>query len=260
MARLRFRVEGEGPKVVLLNGIFQRLESWDAVVPLLKGYTLLRYDMRGQGESETPEGPYTPEVHAQDLLTLLGELGWEETTLVGLSNGGIVAVQAALLAPKRFRSLVLCCTTPYLDAALRAKVEGWLHALRAGGTPLRLRVALPWVFGAHFLNQHPELLTEEGLAPLVAQAPEEKAQERLLLGFLALEDLRPRLPHLHLPALVLYGEEDLLFPRPYAEALAEGLRARLKALPTGHAAPLEDPAAFAQAVRMFLEETYAPLP
>ncbi|TBH21531.1 alpha/beta fold hydrolase [Thermus thermamylovorans] len=257
MARLRFRVEGEGPKVVLLNGIFQRLESWDPVVPLLGDYTLLRYDMRGQGESEAPEGPYTPEAHAQDLLSLLGELGWEEAALVGLSNGGIVGLQAALMAPKRFRGLVLCCTTPYLDAALRAKVQSWLHALKAGGTPLRLRVALPWVFGARFLNAHPELLREEGLGPLMAQAPDEKAQERLLFGFLSLEDLRPYLRGLTLPALVLYGEEDVLFPKPYAQALAEALGARLQALPTGHAAPLEAPSAFAQAVRGFLEEVYA---
>ena len=257
MARLRYRVEGEGPKVVLLNGLFQRLESWDPVVPLLGGYTLLRYDMRGQGESEAPEGLYTPKVHAQDLLALLQELGWEEAFLVGLSNGGIVALQAALMAPTRFRGLVLACTTPYLDPALRAKVESWLHALRAGGTLLRLRVALPWVYGARFLNAHPGLLGEEGLRALQAQAPTEAAQERLLLGFLGLKDLRPALKGLGLPALVLYGEEDLLFPRPYALALAEALGARLQALPTGHAAPLEDPRAFAQAVRSFLEGVYA---
>ncbi|WP_253729503.1 alpha/beta fold hydrolase [Thermus scotoductus] len=218
MARLRYRVEGEGPKVVLLNGLFQRLESWDPVVPLLRGYTLLRYDMRGQGESEAPEGLYTPKVHAQDLLALLQELGWEEAFLVGLSNGGIVALQAALMAPTRFRGLVLACTTPYLDPALRAKVESWLHALRAGGTLLRLRVALPWVYGARFLNAHPGLLGEEGLALLQAQAPTEAAQERLLLGFLSLKDLRPALKGLDLPALVLYGEEDLLFPQLYALA------------------------------------------
>lgn len=257
MAKLRYRVEGEGPRVVLLNGIFQRLESWDPVVPHLEGYTLLRYDMRGQGESEAPQGLYTPEVHAQDLLGLLEELGLKEATLVGLSNGGIVALMAALLAPDRFRGLVLACTTPYLDPALTAKVQSWLYALKAGGTPLRLRVALPWVFGARFLNAHPELLQEEGLATLIAQAPDERAQERLLLGFLALKDLRPHLPGLALPALVLYGEEDLLFPKPYAQALAEGLRARLQALPTGHAAPLEDPLAFARLVRTFLEEIHA---
>ncbi len=257
MVRLRYEVLGEGPKVVLLNGIFQRLESWDPVLPYLEGYTLLRYDMRGQGESEAPEGPYPPEVHAGDLLGLLDRLGWEEAVLVGLSNGGIVAMTLALRAPKRVRALVLACTTPYLDPALRAKVESWLHALRAGGTPLRLRVALPWIFGARFLNGHPELLGEEGLRALQAQAPGEAAQERLLLGFLGLRDLRPALQGLGLPALVLYGEEDLLFPRPYALALAEALGARLQALPTGHAAPLEDPRAFAQAVRSFLEEVYA---
>jgi 3-oxoadipate enol-lactonase len=133
MVRLRYEVVGEGPKVVLLNGIFQRLESWDPVLPHLKGFALLRYDMRGQGESEAPEGPYTPRLHAEDLLGLLDRLGWEEAALVGLSNGGIVAMALALLAPERVRGLALACTTPYLDPALRAKVESWLHALRVGG-------------------------------------------------------------------------------------------------------------------------------
>jgi 3-oxoadipate enol-lactonase len=252
MVRLRYKVEGEGPQAVLLNGLFQRLESWDPVLPHLPGYTLLRYDMRGQEESEAPEGVYTPALHAEDLLALLDRLGWEGAALVGLSNGGVVALEAALRAPERFSALVLCCTTPYLDPALRAKAESWLHALRAGGTPLRLRVALPWVFGAGFLNAHPELLGA-GLEALLAQAPSPEAQERLLLGFLALEDLRPRLRGLSLPALVLYGEEDLLFPRPYAEALAEALGGRLQGLPAGHAAPLEAPQAFAEAVRAFLE-------
>lgn len=257
MAKLRYRLEGEGPPVVLLNGIFQRLESWDPVLPHLKGFTLLRYDMRGQGESEAPEGIYTPRVHAEDLLALLNRLGWEKAALVGLSNGGVVAMEVALLAPERFAALVLCCTTPYLDVALRAKVESWLHALKAGGTKLRLRVALPWVFGRSFLEAHPELLAEEGLRNLAAQAPTEAAQERLLLGFLTLNDLRPRLKALALPALVLYGTEDLLFPQAYASDLAQALRARLRALPAGHAAPLETPQAFAQAVRAFLEEVYA---
>jgi len=257
MARLRYEVVGEGPRVVLLNGLFQRLESWDLVLPHLQGFAILRYDMRGQGESEAPEGPYTPRVHAQDLLGLLDRLGWKEAVLVGLSNGGIVALTLALMAPERVQGLVLACTTPYLDTALRAKVEPWLHALRAGGTLLRLRVALPWVFGACFLNAHPELLAEEGLKALAAQAPGEAAQERLLQGFLALEDLRPGLKALGLPALVLFGEEDLLFPKAYAQALAESLGARLAALPNGHAAPLEDPLAFAREVRAFLEEVYA---
>lgn len=256
MVRLRYQVEGKGPPVVLLNGLFQRLESWDPALPHLAGYTLLRYDMRGQGESEAPEGVYTPALHAEDLLALLDRVGWEEAVLVGLSNGGVVALEAALRAPGRFKALALCCTTPYLDPVLRAKVESWLHALRAGGTLLRLRVALPWVFGAAFLNAHPELLAG-GLDALLAQAPSPEAQERLLLGFLSLEDLRPRLRGLSLPALVLYGEEDLLFPRPYAEALAEVLGGRLQGLPAGHAAPLEAPGAFAAAVRKFLEEIYA---
>ena len=109
MARLRYRLEGEGPPVVLLNGIFQRLESWDPVLPHLTGFTLLRYDMRGQGESEAPEGPYPPRAHAEDLLALLDEAKLSRPALVGLSNGGSVAVGAALRAPGRLCGVGLCC-------------------------------------------------------------------------------------------------------------------------------------------------------
>ena len=42
MVRLRYEVVGEGPKVVLLNGLFQRLESWDPVLPHLKGFALVK--------------------------------------------------------------------------------------------------------------------------------------------------------------------------------------------------------------------------
>lgn len=253
MAELRYTLEGKGPPVVLLNGLFQRLEAWDGLLPHLSGFTVLRYDMRGQGLSPMGKGPLTPERHALDLKALLEHLQLGKVHLVGLSNGGVVAQVFALRYPERVGSLVLLCTTPYLDTALRAKVESWLYALEAGGTSLRIRVGLPWTFGRSFLNRHPELLLEEGLAALLAQAPPPEAQRELLLGFLKLGDLRPSLRELSLKAMVVAGEEDLLFPFPYAQALAEALRAELLSLPLGHAAPLEDPGLVGQVVRKFLE-------
>jgi 3-oxoadipate enol-lactonase len=249
----RYRLEGAGPPVVLLNGLFQRLEAWEGLLPHLQGFQVLRYDMRGQGPSPVGEEALTPGRHARDLEALLDRLGLDRVHLVGLSNGGVVAQVFALERPERVRSLVLLCTTPRLDPALRAKVEAWLHALEAGGPLLRLRVALAWTFGRGFLNRNPGLLSEEGLRALLAQAPPGENQRRLLQGFLTLEDLRPRLRRLSLRALVVAGEEDLLFPLPYARELAEALGAELALLPLGHAAPVEDPDRVGQLVRALLE-------
>lgn len=249
----RYLLEGSGPPVVLLNGLFQRLEVWERLLPHLKDFQVLRYDMRGQGPSSVGEEPLTPERHAQDLEDLLDRLGLARVHLVGLSNGGVVAQVFALKRPERVQDLVLLCTTSHLDPALRAKVESWLHALEVGGALLRLRVGLAWTFGRGFLNRNPDLLKEDGLRTLLAQTPPPENQRRLLQGFLTLGDLRPQLRGLSLRTLVVAGEEDLLLPLPYARELAEALGAELTLLPLGHAATVEDPDLVGQTIRRFLE-------
>ncbi|AEB12869.1 alpha/beta fold hydrolase [Marinithermus hydrothermalis] len=252
---LYYEVTGEGPVLVLLNGIFQRTELWEPLLAHLEGYTVIRYDMRGQGRSEAPEGPYPPEAHAADLDALLAHLGVSRYHLLGLSNGGVVAQHHAAQNPPGLERLVLACTLAHLDAAARAKVESWRAALLAGGTRLRMRVALPWIYGRGFLAQNPGLIEEAALEEAARFSPTPAAQRRLLEGFLTLGDLRPKLRRVRAPALVIAGAEDLLFPPAYAEELAAALpQARLVVLRgVGHVAPLEDPEGFARTVRAFLE-------
>ncbi|WP_027881716.1 alpha/beta fold hydrolase [Meiothermus rufus] len=254
---LFYRLDGpqEAPLLVLANGIFQRTEAWDGLLPYLEGFRVLRYDMRGQGQSQVPPKPYTPEVHADDLAALLQALGLEDYTLLGLSNGGVVAQVYATRQPSGLQRLILLCTTPRLDPLLRAKVESWRWALEEGGTLGRLQVALPWVWGRAYLEAHPELTSQEALAQMLASAPGLEAQHNLLEGFLALEDLRPRLAQIHTPTLVLSGEEDLLFPPRYGQEIAQAMpNAHFRVLPqVGHVAPLENPALLAAEIRSFME-------
>lgn len=252
--RLYHESSGEGPALVLLNGIFQRTEAWQALMPQLEGFRVIRYDMRGQGRSDVPPGAYRPDLHADDLLALLASLGVERYSLLGLSNGGIVAQVVAGRRPAGLERVVIACTTPLLDPLLRAKVEAWSLALELGGTRARLRVAQAWVWGRAFLAAHPELASEAGIDAALAIAPTEEAQRNLLAGFFALDDLRPALASVTVPALVVSGEDDLLFPPHYGRLIAGAiLGSRFAALPElGHAAPMEDPAAFARAVLPFL--------
>ncbi len=255
---LFYRLDGpqaSSPTLVLLNGIFQRTEAWEPLMPHLSGLKVLRYDMRGQGQSAVPDGVYTPELHADDLQVLLQTLGIERYHLLGLSNGGIVAQVFAARQPKGLERLLLLCTTPRVDPLIRAKVESWQRALEWGGTMGRIQIALPWIWGRAFLEAHPETAAPASLEPLLAAAPSEQAQRNLMAGFLSLGDLRSRLTGIRVPTLVLSGEDDLLFPPVYSQEIATSIPgATHRVLPrVGHVATLEDTALLAQEVQSFLE-------
>ncbi|WP_337868232.1 alpha/beta hydrolase [Meiothermus sp.] len=245
----------QNPVLVLANGIFQRTEAWEPLMPHLQGFTVLRYDMRGQGQSAVPEGPYTPALHADDLEVLLQTLGIDNYYLLGLSNGGIVAQIHAIRQPRGLQKLILLCTTPRLDPLTRAKVESWQWALEHGGTRGRLQIALPWIWGRTFLESHPEINTPQALEQMSEQAPTLEAQKNLLAGFLTLEDLRPQLRGIRVPTLVLSGEEDLLFTPFYSQEIANAIPQTVHhVLPSvGHVAALENTALLAQEILSFLE-------
>lgn len=102
---LAYDLLGEGPLVVLIHGTNLDRRMWDGEVAWLTGQArVLRYDLRGQGDSETPTNPYS---NHEDLLELLDELGEEEVSLIGLSAGAQVALDVALEAPNRVRRMIL---------------------------------------------------------------------------------------------------------------------------------------------------------
>lgn len=257
---LYYRLEGSDapesrPVLVLLNGIFQRTEAWEPLMPYLQGFAVLRYDMRGQGLSAVPQGPYTPELHADDLTALLAALAIERYHLLGLSNGGIVAQVYAARQPSGLQKLALLCTTARVDPLIRAKMRSWQLALEWGGTLGRLQIALPWIWGRAFLEAHPEISTPASLEQMFLAAPSMEAQHNLMNGFLTLGDLRPQLANIKAPTLVLSGEEDLLFPPLYSQEIAEAIPGAIhRVLPgVGHVAALENTPLLVQHLASFLE-------
>ncbi|MCX7783718.1 MAG: alpha/beta hydrolase [Meiothermus sp.] len=254
--RLDGAASGESrPTLVLLNGIFQRTEAWEPLMPFLQGFPVLRYDMRGQGQSAVPKGPYTPELHADDLQALLKALAIERYHLLGLSNGGIVAQVFATRQPGGLQKLILLCTTARVDPLIQAKVQSWQQALEWGGTRGRLQIALPWIWGRAFLEAHPEINTTPSLEQMLAAAPSVDAQQNLMNGFLTLDDLRPLLSRITVPTLVLSGEEDLLFPPLYGQEIANATPGAIhRVMPgVGHVATLENTPLLVEQFQSFLE-------
>jgi 3-oxoadipate enol-lactonase len=226
------------PTVVFVNGIFQDTTAWSPHAHRLSArYRCVLYDCRGQGRSADPAGPHLIERHVSDLIGLLDALGIARPHLVGLSNGGAVAMTLAATRPERVGALVLADTFAHADGALRAKVRSWRAALDAGGPGLRFDVSVPWNFSAAFLDAH-----EHDLGGLRERAlslrPE--AMRSLMEGTMR-HDARALLPQIRAPTLVLVGEHDVLSPPWVMRAIADAIHdARLVIVPgAGHALPIE---------------------
>jgi pimeloyl-ACP methyl ester carboxylesterase len=104
---INYAESGSGPAVVLLHGGAMDLRMWDDQVPALAGrHRVIRFDARGHGRSQTPTEPFR---QCDDVAGLLGRLGIERATLVGLSMGAGAATDTALEYPHLVEKLVVMC-------------------------------------------------------------------------------------------------------------------------------------------------------
>ncbi len=200
--------------------------------------------------SEHPPGPYSLEVHADDLVGLLDFLGVDRAHLAGISYGAEVGLVCALRHPDRVASLFLSSAVARPDPVLRAQIEGWIAAAVREDPALLWRLVLSTSFSAAWVEAHPDELRagERRYTGLDFQAAAE-----LLRAFLRY-DVADRLGEVGAPTLVVAGGEDALKPPRHAEALARGIRgAELLVVPgAGHALCLERPEEFNTALLGFL--------
>jgi 3-oxoadipate enol-lactonase len=95
-AKLFTRIDGaertDAPWLVLSNSLAADHSMWDPQVPLLASrYRVLRYDTRGHGRSEAPEGPYSFAMLVDDVIRVMDHHGAGMATFMGLSLGGMVS-------------------------------------------------------------------------------------------------------------------------------------------------------------------------
>src|SRR5690348_6301450 len=132
--RMHFETDGvqDAPALLLSNSLGTTLDLWLPQIDALRqSHYVIRYDSRGQGQSETPAGPYTIEVMARDALALLDFLKIPKADFCGVSMGGMVGMWIAIHHPSRLNKLVLANTAPVLGSS-----ETWnsrIEAVQNGG-------------------------------------------------------------------------------------------------------------------------------
>ena len=226
--RAAFIQAGAGPLLILLHGLGTSSETWlPTIRELADRFTVIAPDLAGHGRaSGAPlRGSVEPLVKALD--DLCAKLGLESAAVVGHSLGGLVAVRFALNHPDRVSHLVL------VDAGGIGEEMSWLLRLAAipvlgrlvfGPSRLWLRhyndrLSVPrGTIDTNLLRSIHQSRALHVTAEFMRRAVGSSAD---LLGPVESAYLLPRLGEIAAPVLVMWGEQDRLFPVAQLEGVRE---------------------------------------
>ncbi|MFG2094866.1 alpha/beta fold hydrolase [Streptomyces sp. NPDC048612] len=211
---LAWQRHGSGRPLVLLAGQANNHHWWDGVREDFHAtHATLTMDYRGTGASGAPDGPYSTQLFADDVITVLDALEIERADVYGTSMGGRVAQWLAARHPHRVRRLVLGCTSPGGPRA--PEQDGSVRRALAQADPAASRRALlDLMYSPAWRAEHPGPYTTLGDPAMPPHA------RRGHLVASNEHDAWDALRQLTAPTLVLHGAQDRLTPAANAPLLA----------------------------------------
>ena len=109
--KLSYLIYGTGFPVIFIHGYGAKKEIWRTqVVDISKKFKTITFDLRGTGESDRPNIPYTMNMLADDVKGLMDFIGVEKVHLIGRSFGGMIAQHFVLQYPEKVEKLILIAT------------------------------------------------------------------------------------------------------------------------------------------------------
>ncbi len=134
--QIHFECSGNdsGPVIAMAHSLGCNLHMWDAQMSVLEpNYKIIRLDMRGHGQSDTPPGPYTLDELADDVIAVLDSQNVDRAHWVGLSVGGMIGQSLLLRYPNRFISATLADTASFQPPAAGPVWDARIKAVETDG-------------------------------------------------------------------------------------------------------------------------------
>jgi 3-oxoadipate enol-lactonase len=252
---IHYEISGrkEASVVMLSHSLGSSMGMWDPqLTPLEEQFQVLRYDIRGHGSSDVPPGAYNLEQLAEDVIALLNALSIDRVHWVGLSMGGMIGQCLALNYPERLKTIVLCDTAARIPDEAQPVWQERIDTARRMGMQALVEDTLKRWFTASFLARNPPAL----------ESIRRQFLETAVDGYVgcseAIRNLNylDELDRIHLPTLIIVGEDDPGTPLASAEAMQQRISgSRLVVLPSAaHLSSIEQSAPFNSALLAFLEE------
>ncbi|KAK4507758.1 hypothetical protein PRZ48_001493 [Zasmidium cellare] len=253
-AELRFQLEGNpaDPIVVCVNSIMTNLHIWDDVAKDLikdvngKTFRVLRYNSRGYSQQAEKSNHTNFDLLADDLEYLLQRLNIDKVyTVMGVSMGGVTAINFAIRHPDMLEKFVACdCNVASSPANSQAWTDRVELAKSKGMAELAKATVDRW-----FTPENHDSPNAKKVLPMAEQANFDGFEQST--NALSDYDLKPHLTNIKAPGLLIAGEGDGKLP----EAMQKfGIpNTTFKSIPkAGHLPFLENHAAFMEALAGFL--------
>jgi len=238
------------PWLIFSNSLMTNLTMWDDQAAALQSdYCVLRYDQRGHGGTQVPDGKYTFDMLTADVVALMDALTIKRAHFCGLSMGGMTALFLAQRHADRFDRIIACDCGP---ASTPASAQQWKERIDLGaekGMEALVDVTVNRWFPPDFVATRAPALDK--VRGMIRTTPYK--------GFagcaqaLSDYDLRPGLPGISRPTLCIVGTKDAtLAGMEQIHATVPAAR-MVKLEGAGHISNLEQPQAFTKAVADFLK-------
>jgi len=253
---LEYSVEGDGPWLALSHSLACASSMWDEQMPLLtKRFKVLRFDTRGHGGTDAPEGPYTLDQLAEDARALLRALGIGKTHFMGISMGGMIGQTFALKYPGILKSLVLADTSSRIPEEAQPLWAERIKVAESKGMEPLVQPTLERWFTTPYRAARPDQMQRVGAmiraTPVAGYVGCCHAIPKL--------NLTARLKDIKVPALVIVGDQDAGTPPAMAQAIHENLPGSelVTIKDASHLSNIEQPAAYDAAAAKFYDRIRA---
>ena len=209
------RVEGvaSGQVMLFCNGLATDVSMWDPqIAHFASRYRIVRYDLRGHGETDSTQPPYSLSLLVEDLRSLLDALGVDQLHLVGESLGGMVAQAFAVRYPRRLMSLTLC------DTAARTRREIWegrIQQVRQKGVGPMVEPSLERWFTKPYRDSNPKVI--DGVRRMIMKT----TNDGYVGGAGVVMEMNhvEQLARISAPTLIVVGRQDVSTPVADAELM-----------------------------------------
>ena len=253
--QLAYTDAGSGTPVVFIHGYPFNRSLWNEQLDALSGsYRVVAPDLRGFGESDSPEGPATMNRMAQDVAQLMDGLGISRAVIAGLSMGGYVALAFYKQFPSRVSALVLADTRAQGDTeeGKQTRAQQAEKALSEGMAGIA-DAMLPKLLTPETVSKRPEVVKR--IRDMMLKTKPEGAAAALM-GMAEREDQTEFISSINVPTLILVGREDAITPVADSETMHSKIAgSRLSVIENaGHVSNLEQTDKFNEALVGFLRD------
>jgi len=224
--RLNYEQQGQGEPLLLIPYLSADHACYAfQVAEYAKHFTCITVDLRGTGESDSPEGSYSTELLADDIAAFVQALGLTRVHVAGLSLGAATGMWLAAKYPEKVKSLSLHSAWTKTDLFLKTVVEGWQLMAKTleNVQETVIKGIFPWCFTPDLYAEKPEYI--QSLADFVRSRPAPSLTAFLEQSNAVIaHDAEAQLARISAPTQITFGRHDLLTSTRFAERMTSKIR------------------------------------